>query len=251
MRRLLSANALLAVLSVGFSVYIVRQVTAPSGLPAPTRAAAAIAESVDPVAGAPAPPTFAYTMIASRNLFSPTRSDSLKASATLTAVGVPVNLFGVVMAGDRSIAYLEDPVTKRVFGYRLGDAVAGGTIRAIEADRIVLERLNQRLEVHLHDRSRGRQNLAAAVPAGEDSEAGGSVTTGRPNVAAAGPSSARPASGPLFLRPPVVRPGGVAPSRPSPTPGSIVPSVTLESLPKISGPGHVPANATSDNTSLR
>ncbi len=269
MKRLATANALMAVLSAGFSIYIVREVTAPSGLPAPARTANA-SQPVDRRAEAPAPPTFpytghpvdaaadapasppfAYTAIASRNLFSPTRSDSVKASATLTVVGARVNLFGVVMAGERSIAYLEDPATKRVFGYRLGDAVAGGTLRAIEADRVVLERMNQRLEVQLHDRSRGKQDLAAAGPASEDGEAATPVTTPRPNVAAAGPSPAQPAPRPLFLRPPVVRPGGVPPSRPLPTPGSIVPSVTLESLPKLSGPGHVPANATSDNTSLR
>jgi hypothetical protein len=46
-------------------------------------------------------------------------------------------------------------------------------------------------------------------------------------------------------------PDGVASGRPSPTPRSIVPSITLESLPKLYGPGTVPPNATSDDLSLR
>ena len=49
----------------------------------------------------------------------------------------------------------------------------------------------------------------------------------------------------------VARPGSAASGRPSPTPRSTVPPITLESLPKISGPGPTPPNATSDDLSLR
>ena len=49
----------------------------------------------------------------------------------------------------------------------------------------------------------------------------------------------------------VARPGSAASGRPSPTPRSTVPPITLESLPKLSGPGPTPPNATSDDLSLR
>jgi len=136
-RRLLAVNALLAALSVGFSVYIIGQITAAPSSPAPARPAMALAAVGSPVGDPVAASPALYSTIGSRNLFSPTRADTHKTDAALTIVG-QLNLFGVALAGEHSIAYLEDPVSKRVFGYRLGDSVAGGVIRAIEADRVVL-----------------------------------------------------------------------------------------------------------------
>lgn len=51
----------------------------------------------------------------------------------------------------------------------------------------------------------------------------------------------------------VERSGSVASGSPSPTPTprSTVPPITLESLPKLYGPGPTPPNATSDDLSLR
>jgi hypothetical protein len=49
----------------------------------------------------------------------------------------------------------------------------------------------------------------------------------------------------------VERSGSVASERPSPTSRSTVPPITLESLPKLYGPGPTPPNATSDDLSLR
>src|SRR5712692_3121199 len=177
-RRLLAVNALLAALSVGFSIYIIGQMTSSPGAPVPARAVTAAA-AVDPSAGAPVQPSPGiYSMIGIRNLFSPTRLDTATAGTAVAPAGVRLNLFGVVLAGDRSIAYLEDPVSKRVYGYRLGDSVAGGVIRAIEADRIVLERVKQTLDVRLHDPSRARRNLAAASAGVDGSSA--AATPDRP-----------------------------------------------------------------------
>jgi hypothetical protein len=47
------------------------------------------------------------------------------------------------------------------------------------------------------------------------------------------------------------RPSSVASERPAPTQRSTVPPITLESLPKLYGPGPTPPNATSDDLSLR
>ena len=49
----------------------------------------------------------------------------------------------------------------------------------------------------------------------------------------------------------VASPGSVTSGRPSPTPRSTVPPITLETLPKLYGPGPTPLNATSDDLSLR
>ena len=159
-KRLLGVNTLLAGLSVGLSFYIVWEMTAPLGPsidtpPAPV--SAAVVEPDIPLRATPA----VYAAIGSRNLFSPTRTDTQKVDPAVAALAaMRLNLFGVVLAGDRSIAYLEDPGSKRVYAYRLGDSVAGGTIRVIESSHIVLERRHQRLEVQLHDPSRPKPEPA-------------------------------------------------------------------------------------------
>src|SRR5215813_8545886 len=160
--RFLIVNALLLALSLTLFIFIVREMTPPR-------------ESVELARTAPAPGTVAtpdnapaptgpavYSVIGTRNLFSPTRTEPTKAEAVTGAATLRPNLLGVVLDGEQSIAYLEDPVTKRVFGYRLGDALAGGVVRAIESDRIVLERETQRLDIELHDPSRSRQSLSTA-----------------------------------------------------------------------------------------
>ena len=94
-----------------------------------------------------------------------------------------LNPFGVVLAGDPSIADLEDPGSKRVYAYRLVNSVAGGTIRAIESSHIVLERRNPRLEVQLlHDPSRPKPSLPSSWP--------------RPKVSIPRPVQSQPTAGP-------------------------------------------------------
>src|SRR5215510_3119446 len=103
-QRLLTTNAVLALLSVGFSVSIIGQLTAkhesPPTAPPATTAAAMVAPVPDPSTTSPV----FYSTIGSRNVFSPTRADTHKADA-VTIIGLKLNLFGVVMAGEQSIAY--------------------------------------------------------------------------------------------------------------------------------------------------
>ncbi|PYM95256.1 MAG: hypothetical protein DME08_16250 [Candidatus Rokuibacteriota bacterium] len=125
-----------------------------------------------------------------------------------------LNLFGAVLAGDRSIAYLEDPGSKRVYAYRLGDSVAGGTIRVIESSHIVLERRHQRLEVQLHDPSRPKPSLPVVMASAEGSEttARPVATDSRTDTVSSVTLSTPLAAPPLAARPPVSSFGIVAPS---------------------------------------
>ena len=215
-KRLLGLNALLAVLSVSFSVYIIWQMTAPLGSSASTRPVPSPAAVVE-ADTTPMPPTAAvYAMVGSRNVFSPTRTDTQKVDPVVTIAGQPLNLFGVVLAGERSIAYLEDPTSKRVYAYRLGDSVAGGTIRAIEASHIVLERRNQRLDVSLHDPSRPKPSLPVVVATadGADLTARPVTTDNRTDTVSSATLSAPLTARPLGARPPASRFGIVAPAIP-------------------------------------
>lgn len=166
MRRLLPLNVALALASLGLLAHIGWQLVRP----VPDAASVRRPPPAAPPAGAPAivaaadVPPATWTSIAARNLFSPTRSEAPAAGAP-AAAGAPTlprpHLYGVVLREGASVAYLEDPVTRRVAGYRIGDVIAGGTVQSIAADRVVLKRPDGSLDVRLHDPAKPRQ---AAVP---------------------------------------------------------------------------------------
>jgi hypothetical protein len=196
--RLLAANVVLVALGLGAAAYIVREVTArpPETPPVAVRPAPTLTPAPAPAPSAPG----TYGMVASRNLFSPTRSETVPATATGTAAAaqqVPKPaLYGVVLRDGAPIAYLEDPVTKRVAGYRVGDTVAGGTLQTIGADRVVLTRPEGQVDVRLHDPSRPR-------PAGPSV---GATPARQPGVPGTPPAVGAP-SGPAAQLPPNLQPG--------------------------------------------
>src|SRR2546425_9292640 len=73
---------------------------------------------------------------------------------------------GVVLRDTNPIAYLEDPLTKRVAGYRIGDTIAGGRVEAITADHVLISRPDGIMDVRLRDPSKPRPAPPAqpAVP---------------------------------------------------------------------------------------
>jgi len=105
--------------------------------PPPTARPRPATPSNSPLVGTPEPPrppSSAYNVIAGRSVFSPTRSEAPAAGASgAPLVGSKPNLQGVVLRDSNPIAYLEDPLTKRVSGYRIGDTIAGGKLEAIAA----------------------------------------------------------------------------------------------------------------------
>ena len=169
-KRLLTLNALLVGISVGLIAYIGWQFATPK-TDAPTRRAAS--EPATSAAASPAGPDGsggAYGAIASRNLFSPDRTEAPLAGSAATALAAlpKPSLHGVILRDGAPMAYLEDPLTKRVAGYRVGDAVAGGTLQSISEDRAILVRPEGQVDVRLHDPSRPRP---AAPPASGQAEA--------------------------------------------------------------------------------
>ena len=159
-RRLLAVNLTLAALSVSLAAYIIWEVQRPFPEQTSSRSsqlpAAALLEAGLASAAIPAP------IIAQRNLFSPSRTESPVTQTAAAALPNP-SLHGVVLgAANNSIAYLQDPTTKRVAGYQIGEQIAGGIIRAIDADRVVIERSGIRVDIRLRDPLRPRPAVAAA-----------------------------------------------------------------------------------------
>jgi hypothetical protein len=161
-RRFLALNVFLGLLGGLCAAGLTRELLTPLPLPPPPlRAAAPAAVSV------PTPTRAAsaggYGLVASRNLFSPSRSEA--PAGPVVAAGPKPLLHGVVMDGPTSRAYLEDPTVKRTFGYAVGDAVSGGRVQSISQDRVVIARPDGLVEVLLQDSAKPTLAIPAAAAA--------------------------------------------------------------------------------------
>ena len=198
-KRLLLLNLMLVSAAVVFSVQLVRVFVASPHLPVAPPVAAPRATRVPTAEPArPRPSLAAYDVVAARNLFNPTRSET--ATATAAVPTVKPLLYGIVLSDGTSSAFLEDPVTKKVFGYRPGDQVAGGQLERIEADRVVIRRGEGTFEVLLRDPSKPKPVAAAPPPAAPGAQP---TPAGSPQVQAPPtptPTAPRPPAT-LFRRP--------------------------------------------------
>lgn len=240
-KKLVIINGLLIVIAAASAVFIARQLMAPVAMPLPARSrpdTPALARET-----ASRQEAGAYTTVAARNLFSPTRTESpAGALASAASPAVKPNLFGIVLREGAPIAYLEDPSTKRVAGYRVGDALAGGTLQTIGAESVVIHRLDGNLDVRLRDPSRPRTAPAPAT-AGVPGTPGAQPVVGAPLLPGVIPPAGVPGvaiPGQLPTQPPGVgmAPGqAVQPGAPPVIPGRRpLPPNLLRRLPQGSPP---------------
>ncbi len=231
-RRASTLNVVLGAVAVGFAAYIAWEVfrPAPSSGP-PTRSKAATVAPVATPSGRPAPePAGSWSVIASRNPFSPSRGEAPVTAAQALNVPKP-NLYGIVLKDGAPFAYIEDPATKRVAAYRIGDAVAGGTVQKIARDGIVLARPEGVIDVRLHDPGKPRP----AAPAPAASAGPGSATPPLPGVippaSAPVPQAQAPAEAPP-QQPPTATPGVESATPPRPPVRRPLPPNLLRRLPQ-------------------
>jgi hypothetical protein len=230
-RRLVMANTALGLIAAGLFTYIVWELTRPLSSPArprPRAVSAASPSALPAPAGRDGGPA-AWANVASRNLFSPTRSDSGGANAGIAAapLGPKPNLYGVVLREGAPIAYLEDPVTRRVTAYRVGDSVAGGVVKSITADAVMLARPDGQMDVRLHDPGKPRP----AIP----------VTPQAPGAPPAGAQGQPPAENQPVAPPP----GQVNPLPSGPVRRPLPPNI-LRRLPQGS-PAETPSQGNAPN----
>jgi hypothetical protein len=164
-KRLLALNVVMATVAALAIIYIVQQAMAPIPMPGAARPRPVAAATAAAPADTPRPSVGAYGVVTARNLFSPTRSEAPASSVVATTPPlVKPNLFGVVLREGSPIAYLEDPGTKRVAGYRVGDSIVGGTLQKISADGVVITRPDGPVDVRLRDPSRPRPAPVVQAP---------------------------------------------------------------------------------------
>jgi hypothetical protein len=229
--RLLVVNVVLAGISLLSVGLIVKQLVSASPTVAARSRPPAAGSAAPPATEPQHPPAQAYSMIASRNLFSPTRTETpgtgLAGGPTINIV--KPNLHGVVLRDGAPIAYLEDPLTKRIAGYRIGDPIAGGTVQTISADAVVIARPDGVVDVRLRDPSKPKP----PAPAGQQPVPGQAPMPGQPPVPGQVPMPGAvqpptpipqptPGVGPVpRVLPPgsqMIQPGQTAPGFPSPAP---------------------------------
>ena len=186
-------NIALALVGCLLAAALTRELVAAHPLPSPPvpRATRTVATAPPPSAGAP-PSTAGYGVIATKNLFSASRSETA-AGPVATAGPKPV-LHGVVLDGPKSRAYLEDPLVKRTFGYAVGDTLGGGRVESIAADRVVIGRGDGSVEVLLRDPSKPRPTPPAPGPAG--GAPAGAAPSGTATTPSAMPPTNEPAPAP-------------------------------------------------------
>ncbi len=186
-------NIALALVGCLLAAALTRELVAAHPLPSPPlpRATRAAATAPPPSASAP-PSTAGYGVIATKNLFSASRSET--AAGPVAAAGPKPVLHGVVLDGPKSRAYLEDPLVKRTFGYAVGDTLGGGRVESIAADRVVIGRGDGSVEVLLRDPSKPRPTPPAPGPAG--GAPAGAAPSGTATTPSATPPTNEPAPAP-------------------------------------------------------
>src|SRR6266436_6878009 len=242
-RRLLAVNVVLAGVSLLCVGLIVKQlIGSRPAAPSRSRAPAATPAAPPPAAESLRQPAQAYSVIATRNLFSPTRSEMPGAGmAGGPAINiVKPNLHGVVLRDGAPIAYLEDPLTKRIAGYRIGDPIAGGTVQTISADAVVISRPDGMVDVRLRDPSKPRpappQPGQPGVP-GQQPLPGQQPFPGQPQTGGQLPNQGLvPVPGPQ----PLPSPRAFSPSGSPLPPGQTMPPPPAIQQPTQTQPGAIP-----------
>jgi hypothetical protein len=171
------------------------------------------------------PPLTAYAVVAERNLFSSTRTETApEPPRTATGAAAPAppapkpRLYGVVLLSEgRGRAYLEDARRRRIFAYSIGDVVGDARLEQIKSDRVVLRRGSETFEVLLYDPTKPRQ--AAAPPSVQSPQTGGAgrPAVGRPPGPAPAPAPGLRAPGRARVAVPPPAPPPSAESQEEPT----------------------------------
>ena len=184
-RRLVSLNLGLAATALVLAVALGRGLVQPRLLPGPPQfrpaASAALAQAgeapIQPQPGASAVgdapangDALANEVMGSGSLFDPSRSS---AAAETAPTGPRPLLYGVVAGGGvTGRAYIEDPVSKVVRGYQVGDTVAGWRLDQIREDRVVIAGAERgTLEVLLREPTKPRPALLASAISAVTAEA--------------------------------------------------------------------------------
>ncbi len=126
-------------------------------LPAPAKSVGTEDKTVD---AQPASPS-EYSVIAEQNVFHPERIIPVLKPAAAPLPVPEFVLYGTLIAGDVSLAYMEDlkgtgnsAGARRQKSLKKGETISGFTLKEIETDKVVMVRGEEKLEVRVTDKAR-------------------------------------------------------------------------------------------------
>jgi hypothetical protein len=128
-------------------------------------------------AESPPPSPMEYTIIAEKNILHPERKIPVDKAAAPPLPTPEFVLYGTLISDDISLAYLEDKKAstaaqgkgKRPKAIRKGETMTGFTLKEIEADKVVMVRGEEKIEVKVF--GHGKQEPSAQVAAPKTSTA--------------------------------------------------------------------------------
>ncbi len=144
-------------------------------IPSPKKQAAVPAKTTEKPADSKSPSPSDYFLIAEQNLFHPERKipPEKKDIADKPLPKPEFVLYGTLVQDDFSIAYMEDRKApqsspsrgKKQIPLRLGQSLSGFILREIDADKVVMVRGDEQLEVQLNDPSKSKtRESSTGVP---------------------------------------------------------------------------------------
>ena len=183
-------------------------------VPSPQKKAAVPAKTTEKPVESKSPSPSDYFIIAEQNIFHPERKIPVeKKDVVVQPLPKPeFVLYGTLLTDDVRIAYMEDRKApqnspsrgKKQIPLRLGEALSGFTLKEIDADKVVMVRGDEKLDVQLNDASKSKmRESSAAAPVAQAAIPG--------QLAPQSPPAATAATAPnvgnrqLFRRPPVTR----------------------------------------------
>jgi len=173
MRNVNLLNVILFSVAVVFALYSLfplLDVRIKYALPVPGKSAEVAKETTDEVE---TPSVTEYTVISEENLFHPERKIPVEKKVEQPLPKPDFVLFGTLITGGTSLAYLEDLKAprssagrgKRQIALKKGDTLSGFTLKEIEADKVVMVRGDETITIPVNPRDRnGTTITTAAVP---------------------------------------------------------------------------------------
>jgi hypothetical protein len=207
-KKLLALNVALVGVAITLAVWLGRDLAASRSLPAAPAArkpgGSAATEDAAPESTAQERLT-SYNTIVAKYLFNPSRTEGGVEMVSKPAVPLPPKpmMIGVVADEKGGRVYLEDPTTKRVLSYQVGDSVAGGRLEKIADDRILISRVDGPMEVTLRDPAKPRPAPPPPTPPQPGAQPGAPVPppgAPGPRVEGQPPVPGRPPIPPRSLR---------------------------------------------------
>jgi hypothetical protein len=176
MRSINVLNALLLGVIIALAAYILPpllNVNVSYPLPAPKKTVQAKEE--EPPAAQP-PSAMEFAVVAEQNAFSPTRKNPAEQKEEKPLPKPEFVLYGTLVTGDTGVAFIEDlkePHTnvsgRKQRTLRIGGVLSGFTLREVDAEKVVMVRGEEKIEVRVldsHKKTRETSPAPAPAPAG-------------------------------------------------------------------------------------